>query len=82
MARKRHRFFILELVGFICALTLLVMSIAPLYNQETDARLLTVVFGAFGAGVMLCRLTTGKKQPDRGGQGELADAREGEKARN
>jgi hypothetical protein len=43
----------LEIVSLICAIFLVIISAIPLFNKETDAKLLGVMVGSFGAGAML-----------------------------
>jgi uncharacterized membrane protein len=52
----KKRAFQFKIVAFISALLVVVLSAFPLYNQHNAARLLTLIFGAFGCGAMLTDL--------------------------
>jgi hypothetical protein len=60
MKRKNRIRF--EVVSLICALALVVLSGAPLFSEQTDAKLLTVIFGSIGAGVLLSNLVRDLKR--------------------
>ena len=45
-----------DIVSLICAALVTVFSAAPLFSEHTDAKLLTMIFGSIGSGVMLSNL--------------------------
>jgi hypothetical protein len=51
--KNRIRF---DVVSLVCALVVTVLSAAPLFSEHIDAKLLTLMFGSIGAGVMLSNL--------------------------
>ncbi len=51
--RNKIRF---EIVSLVCALLLVVLSAIPLFSRSTDAKLLGLIIGSFGTGVMLSNL--------------------------
>jgi hypothetical protein len=51
--RRKIRF---EILAFICTIAVVLVSAIPLFNRQTDAKLIALFFGAFGAGVMLTNL--------------------------
>ena len=53
---KRRPALYLKIVGLVCALLVLVASAIPLFSKSTDARLLSLIFGAFGSGAMTSSL--------------------------
>lgn len=46
----------LDIVSLICAIIITIFSAAPLFNEHTDAMLLTLIFGSIGTGTMLSNL--------------------------
>jgi hypothetical protein len=57
----------LEVVAFICAVVLVFVSAAPIFNRGSDANLLGLIAGSFGAGVMLANLIRNRRDSDRRG---------------
>lgn len=53
----------LEVISLLCALILVVMSAMPLYNEKTDAQLLTLITASLSAGVLLSNLLRNLKRP-------------------
>ena len=53
---KRERTLYRKVIVLVCALLLLIISAIPLFSRSTDAKLLGVIFGAFGSGAMLSDL--------------------------
>ena len=45
-----------DIVSLICALVITILSAAPLFSEHSDAKLLTLIFGSVGTGVMLSNL--------------------------
>jgi hypothetical protein len=45
-----------EVVSLVCALVITVSSATPLFSEHSDAKLLTLIFGSIGTGVMLSNL--------------------------
>jgi|GEM_PF-4330820 len=50
------------IIAFLSTLITTVLTGASLYNSETDAKVLGLFFGAFGAGVLLSKIIIGFKQ--------------------
>ena len=46
----------LKIVAFLSTLLVVIFSAFPLYNQHNTARLIALIFGAFGCGAMLTDL--------------------------
>lgn len=53
MSVKRKNRIRYKVISLICVLTLLVMSAVPMFNRQSDAKLLGIIFGALASGVML-----------------------------
>ena len=50
---RRNRKLGAQIFTLICTIVVVVVSAIPLYNRTTDAKVIALFFGAFGAGVML-----------------------------
>lgn len=64
---KRRPTLYLKVVALVCALLILVVSAIPLFSKSTDARLLGLIFGAFGSGAMLSDLIHDVRKEKRKG---------------
>ena len=51
--KNRIRFYV---VSLICAVAVIVLSAAPLFNEQSDATLLTLMFVCVGTGVLLSNM--------------------------
>jgi hypothetical protein len=68
MKRMKHGTRIrLEIVALICAVVLVVISAAPIFNRGTDASLIGLIAGSFGAGLMLANILRGRSGTGRKG---------------
>jgi len=45
-----------DIISLACALAITIISAVPFFSKHTDAKLLTLMFGSLGAGVMLSNL--------------------------
>jgi hypothetical protein len=53
---RKNRSIRLQIVGLICTVTAVVLSAAPLFDTASDAQILMLFFGAFGAGAIFANL--------------------------
>ena len=53
---KRRNKIRFDIVSMICGVVIVVTSAAPLFDKHANARLLALIFGAFGTGAMLSNL--------------------------
>lgn len=66
---KRRQRLRLKVVALVCALLVLIVSAIPFFSKSTDARLLGLIFGAFGSGAMLSDLIHDVWKDRRKGEG-------------
>ncbi|HSG28243.1 MAG TPA: hypothetical protein VLA34_07165, partial [Candidatus Krumholzibacterium sp.] len=45
-----------DIVSLVCAFVITILSSFPFFGKHTDAKILALVFGSFGTGVMLSKL--------------------------
>lgn len=45
-----------DVVSLVCAIVITILSAAPLFSEQSDAKLLTLIFGSIGIGVMVSNL--------------------------
>lgn len=53
---QRKSKVLIAIVSLICILIGTIMAAVPLFNEATDAKLLTVIAGSMGVGVLLTRM--------------------------
>jgi hypothetical protein len=46
----------LEIIALVCTVSVVLVSAIPLFTRQIDAKLIGLLFGAFGAGAMLANL--------------------------
>lgn len=63
---KRKTRIRLEAAALVCALFLVVMSAVPMFDSGSDAKLIGLISGSFGAGVMLSNLVRSARDARRG----------------
>ncbi len=51
-----------EIFSLVCMLLLVIYSAIPLYNQSTDAQIIGLTAGSFGAGIALSNLVHDRKK--------------------
>jgi hypothetical protein len=56
----------LEAIAFACAVVLVVISAVPVFDRGSDASLIGLIAGSFGAGVMLTNLIRNARDARRG----------------
>ncbi len=53
---KKRQKIVLEIVVFVCAIIAVITSEFPLMEGNSQALVLQLLFGSFGAGIILARL--------------------------